>query len=186
MSRIPPVEVDSLAPEERQLLQRAGELMGFQANDGMVMARNPRLLHAFAGLVGAIYEPSKLEPGLKRMIGLVTSQAAGCRYCMGHTVFGGEKYGVEAEKLAAIWSFERSELFSDRERSALRVALHAGQSPSGVTDDMFATLDQFFDEDEKLEIVAVISMFGFLNRWNSTLATELEALPGEALLRSAL
>ncbi|MEL7028460.1 MAG: hypothetical protein AAGL49_04450 [Pseudomonadota bacterium] len=28
-----------------------------------------------------------------------------------------------------------------------------------------------------VEIVSVIAMFGFLNRWNSTLATELEAAP---------
>jgi len=32
-------------------------------------------------------------------------------------------------------------------------------------------------EDSRIEIVAVISMFGFLNRWNSTLATQIEAEP---------
>ena len=30
-----------------------------------------------------------------------------------------------------------------------------------------------------MQIVAVISLFGFLNRWNDTMATELEASPVE-------
>ena len=63
---------------------------------------------------------------------------------------------------------------------ALRVAMHAGQSPNGVTDAMFAELQQHFDDDAVVEIVAVIAMFGFLNRWNSTLKTDLESAPAEA------
>ena len=34
-----------------------------------------------------------------------------------------------------------------------------------------------FSDDEIVEIVAVIAMFGWLNRWNDTMATELEAPP---------
>ena len=35
----------------------------------------------------------------------------------------------------------------------------------------------YYDESEIVEIVATISLFGFLNRWNDTMATELEELP---------
>ena len=100
---------------------------------------------------------------------------------MGHTAFTSQRHGVDEDKLAPVWEFETSELFSESERCALRVALLAGQTPNGVTDSAWAELAEHFDEDAQLEIVAVIAMFGFLNRWNSTLATDLESLPSAAL-----
>jgi len=49
--------------------------------------------------------------------------------------------------------------------------------PNGVSDQDFAALKPHFDEDQIVDIVAVISGFGFLNRWNDTLATPLEDTP---------
>lgn len=164
-------------------MRRAKALMGFTANDALIMAQKPALMHAFSSLVGAVYAPGEVSDGLKRMIALVTSTAAGCRYCMGHTALSSGEHGIPAEKLAQVWEFETSELFDAAERSALRVALHAGQSPSGVTDAMFDELKSHYGTAAQLEIVAVIAMFGFLNRWNATLDTELEGLPAEALAR---
>ncbi len=183
MPRIQPLSIEDLAPPERQAVERAEAMMGFVANDALTMARNPELMHAFAGLVGAIYKPSAIDNGLKRLIGLISSSAAGCEYCMGHTAFTSEKFGVPNEKLDAVWTFETSDAFSEAERAALRVALHGGQTPNGVTDEMFKDLATHFDDVQQMEIVSVIALFGFLNRWNATLATELEGLPGAALAR---
>ncbi len=36
---------------------------------------------------------------------------------------------------------------------------------------------RYFDDSEMVEIVAVIALFGFLNRWNDTVATDLEPAP---------
>ena len=181
MSRLPPLSIETLPEAERRAIGRAEELMGFVANDALTMARNPALMEAFGALVGAVYAPGKIEPALKRMIGLVTSSAAGCTYCVGHTAFATRRHGIDEAKLEALWSFRDSLLFTDAERAALEVALHAGQTPNGVTDEMFATLGRHYDEDAQLEIVAVIAMFGFLNRWNSTLATDLESAPAAAV-----
>lgn len=48
-----------------------------------------------------------------------------------------------------------------------------------VTDGHFAELKQHFSEDAIIEIVCVIALFGFLNRFNDTMATPLEAEPIE-------
>ncbi|MDH3589622.1 MAG: carboxymuconolactone decarboxylase family protein [Gammaproteobacteria bacterium] len=181
MTRLPPLTIDELPDDQLAAVQRAEELMGFVSNDTLTMARNPALMDAFAGLVGAVYAPGAISSGMKRLLGLMTSSAAGCTYCVGHTAFASERQGIDRDKLQAIWEFESSELFSSAERAALRVALHAGQSPNGVTDKMFAELGNYFDEDAQLEIVSVIALFGFLNRWNSTLATDLESLPAATL-----
>ena len=38
-------------------------------------------------------------------------------------------------------------------------------------------LSKHFSERQVIEVVAVISLFGFLNRWNDTMATTLESSP---------
>lgn len=184
MSRIPPLDAEQLAPSARQSLAAAEELMGFTANDALILARNPMLMQAVSEMVQAVYAPGEVSNALKRMVGLMTSTAAGCRYCMAHTALSSRENGVDDDKLREIWHFETSDRFTAAERAALRVALHAGQSPSGVTDAMFAELEPHFSVEGRLELVAVIAMFGFLNRWNATLATDVEARPAAAL-RSA-
>ena len=67
----------------------------------------------------------------------------------------------------------------DAERAALRLALHGAMAPSQATPEHFDELFKYFDEDQAVEIVASIALFGFLNRWNDTMATDLEALPSE-------
>ena len=151
MSRITPLTQNELAPQEQEALRRAEELMGFTANDALIMARNPSLMHAFSALVAAVYAPGEVSDALKRMLALLTSTAAGCRYCMGHTALSSGVHGIADDKLAAIWDFEQSDLFNAAERAALRVALHAGLSPSGVTDEMFAELKPHFSEAAQLE-----------------------------------
>ncbi len=177
MGRLPGVDVATLDSETLAGLKAAEHMLGFKPNDGLLMAHNRPLMQAFLTLVQTIYAPGEVSPELKRLIGLVTSNAAGCLYCQAHTRFSAHRLGVSEEKLRDVWCFADSPLFSDDERAALTVALKAGQSPNGVRDEDFASLRGHFSVAAQLEIVAVISLFGFLNRWNSTLATELEEAP---------
>jgi uncharacterized peroxidase-related enzyme len=178
MTRIAPLSVDALPPGTHAELAYARELMGFTPNDVLTMARWPELLAAVKGLVDVAYAPGELDPGLKRMIATVVSGAAGCRYCQAHTAHGAVKMaGAGAAKIAAVWEYQTSPLFSDAERAALDLALAAGQQPNAATDAHFDALRQHFSERAILEMMAMIGLFGFLNRWNDTLATELEDAP---------
>ncbi|MEM7703981.1 MAG: carboxymuconolactone decarboxylase family protein [Pseudomonadota bacterium] len=177
MARLPVADIETLDEAARANLLAAEKMLGFSPNDGLLMAHNLPLMQAFLKLVQTIYAPGKVSQELKRLLGLITSAAAGCQYCQAHTTFSAHRLGVSEEKLRDVWTFAESALYNDAERAALTVALKAGQSPNGVTDQDFAALGEHFDLDAQLEIVAVISMFGFLNRWNSTLATDLEAAP---------
>ncbi len=67
--------------------------------------------------------------------------------------------------------------FSDAECAALQVALLAGHSPWRVEDEHFERLWRYYNDDQIVEIMSVISRFAFLNRWNDTLATRLEDAP---------
>jgi uncharacterized peroxidase-related enzyme len=120
-----------------------------------------------------------VSPELKELVALVASTAAGCRYCQAHTASNATRKGAHAEKIAQVWSYETSDLFSDAERAALRLAYHAALVPNAATDEDFEDLRRYFDDGEIVELVTMIALFGFLNRWNDTLATDLETKPLE-------
>jgi AhpD family alkylhydroperoxidase len=154
-------------------------MMGYLPNDVLSLCHWPELLQSLSGLVKTILQSGQVDPALKRLIGIISSHTQGCTYCTAHAGYGANQLGVDAEKIAAVFEFETSPLFSAAERAALRVAWHGALQPSAVTDDDIAALTQHFSQPEIVEIVAVLSLYGFLNRWNSTLDTELEAPPAD-------
>lgn len=156
------------------------QIMGFVPETARTMSRVPGLLESYAGLAVTVAGSGLISEPLVQLVAHITSAAGGCRYCQAHTVAHAEKLGVEPDKLTELWSFETSPLFSDAERTALTLALHAGQHPNGVTDADVDACRQHFDDDQITAIVAVCALFGFLNRWNDSLATTLEAVPSVA------
>lgn len=176
MPRLDPLPREALS-EFEPALKGVEQAMGFVPNSLLTLAYKPEILQAALGLFRAVQGPGVIAPELKSMIANVASQASGCRYCQAHTGHTAAHLGVDDDKLAALWSFEDSPLFDAAEKAALRVARDAAQVPNAVSDREFAELRQHFEPEAVVEIVAVISMFGFLNRWNDTLATELEASP---------
>jgi uncharacterized peroxidase-related enzyme len=179
MTHINQLSRESL-PELEPIMGMVEQARGFVPNSFLTMAHWPELLNSFAAMAGTVLNSGDLDPGLKQLIAHVTSHAAGCRYCQAHTSHNAERRGISAEKIAHVFEFEQSELFTEAERAALRVALFGGTVPNGVEAEHFEALRQHFSEKEIVEIVGVISLFGFLNRWNDTFATTLEAEPTAA------
>jgi uncharacterized peroxidase-related enzyme len=182
LAPLSPNAAPGLAPE----FDAAKKRMGFIPNSVLIMARKPKMVKAFQQMSAAIWDPEgKVPMTLKRLMAHVASRSAGCQYCMAHTGEGAVKLGVDQKKFDAVWDYATSSLYSPAERAALDVAVAAGCVPNAVTDRMFMELRKHWTEEQIVEIVGLISMFGFLNRWNDTLATPLEDDPahfGEAHL----
>ena len=176
MTRIAPPSPELLEQCEAQLTQ-AETHMGYRPNDVLSLCHWPELLQNLGGLVHTVLQTGEVDPTLKRLIGIISSRTQGCTYCTAHSSYGANQLGVEAEKIAAVFEFETSPLFTDAERAVLRVAWHGALQPNAVTDENMEALKAHFSDREIAEIVAVLSLYGFLNRWNGTLNTELEAPP---------
>lgn len=176
MPRIEPLRREDL-PEHEETFQAVESALGVLPNSTLTMARWPDLMRAFAHLNAVVMAEGRVNGVLKQMVAAMVSSAAGCAYCQAHTAHVGERRGADQEKLAALWEFESSPLFSDAERAALRVAHGAGCVPNAVTDQDMDELRHHFSDEEVVELVAVMANFGFLNRWNDTIATELERSP---------
>ena len=177
MSRIKPLDRQSI-PQLEAFFSKTEARMGFLPNSQLIMAYKPKLVEAFTQLVQAIHDPGNKTPlQIRALVGLMASRSAGCQYCMAHTGERAHKANVEGEKIAAIADFESSPLFSQVERATLRFAQRAAAVPNAVTDQDFAELRKHYSDEEIVEIMAVIAFYGFLNRWNDSLATELETSP---------
>lgn len=180
MPRIEPLTPQSVS-ELADTLQRSQERMGFLPNSQLIMARRPEILRGFAQLAGAINGPtSTISPQLRNLVSQMASRAAGCGYCMAHTAHTAVRVGIPDAKEDALWDYETNPLFSPAERAALSVAQRAAQVPNAVTDADFRELKKHYSDEQIVDIVAVIALFGFLNRFNDTMATELESSPLEA------
>ena len=164
-------------PEMEPIFSMVEASMGFVPTSMLTMAHWPELLQTFGAFAGNVLNSGKVDPGLKQLIAFVISNSAGCRYCQAHTSHSAAKRGVSVEKINAAFQFETSDLFDEAERAALRVALHAGMVPNAVEPTHMAALNEHYTARQCVEIVAVISLFGYLNRWNDTMASTLEDKP---------
>jgi len=178
MSRLDPLRIEELSPDMSEFLKMAEESMGFQPNDLFIMARLPHLVKAASGLVAAAYSNTgEVSLELKKLVALVCSDSAGSTYCRAHNAHGAFRSGVSMEKIQAIWNYETSNQFSEPERAALRLAQGGAQAPVSVSNSDFDKLKKYYTDKQIAELVAVIALFGFLNRWNAIMATDLESLP---------
>lgn len=177
MARIEPLPEEELPDSVKPVLEFARATMGFTPNDVLTMARWPEMLQAMTPLVGVLFSPGRVGMELKRLVALVTSMSGGCQYCVAHNAFGLFEDGIDPDKRAAVWEYPTSPMFSAAERAALAFAQSVGQTPNLLTDAEYTTLQEHFDAQQIMELAGVTCLFAFLNRWNSTFNTQIEAAP---------
>lgn len=161
--------------EFQDLIQFFNETLGFCPNSVKTMYHRPRIANAFIELNKAVMEnKGRVSSALKRMIGYISSHTAGCVYCQAHTIRAAERYNAEAAKLENIWDFKTHDAFTDAEKAALEFAWASSVIPNAVDDSVANNLRQYWNEGDIVEILGVIALFGFLNRWNDSMGTEIE------------
>ncbi|MGF1554920.1 carboxymuconolactone decarboxylase family protein [Paucihalobacter sp.] len=161
--------------ETKSLAEFFNETLGFCPNSVLTMQHRPAISIAFINLNKAVMtNEGRVTSALKRMMAWVSSNASGCRYCQAHAVRAAERYGAEQEQLDNIWNYKTHPAFSAAERAALDFSLAASQIPNTVNETIKNELYKYWNEGEIVEMMGVISLFGFLNRWNDSMGTTLE------------
>lgn len=141
------------------------------------MARRPDIVRAHQALRRVVMGPGLVPSDFKALVAQASSMSSGCNYCTAHTANFALEDSVSEEKIAAVYNYETSPYFNEAERIALRIATKASVTPNSVTDSDFAEFRAHWSDDQVVEILSVIGVFGYFNRINDTLATELEAVP---------
>lgn len=178
MAVVAPLGEEEMEPALRAEVQFFKGPLGVIPNSVRTMAHRPEVARAFTALNIAVMTcHGAVSPELKRLLGYVTSFVSGCRYCQAHTILGAERFGAAPERLDSVWDFEASRHFTEAEKAALAFAHAAAEVPNGVTPEIAARLKAHWSDGDIVEIMGVIALFGYLNRWNDSMGSALEDLP---------
>ena len=181
MALVKPLDENEIETELCEFIQFFKGPLGVIPNSVRTMSRRPKVAKAFTELNMAVMEcHGSVTPEFKRIIGYITSFVSGCRYCQAHTILGSQRFGADEDRLKDAWNYENSDNFTDAEKAALKYAHAAASIPNAVEDEIAAELHKHWEDDDIVEITAVIALFGYLNRWNDSMGSALEDLPIDA------
>lgn len=185
MAHMDPLPADA-SPELKEDFAIFERILGFVPNSLLTMQRVPAMVRGFGELTKAVMDPDgAVDLGFMRLIAHFASRAAGCQYCEAHSLIAAEIHGISTEKLEAVWEYRESPLYSEAERAALDFALAAGSVPNAVDPELMERMKAHWSEEQIVQILGAVSLYGFLNRWNDSMATDLEEAPiamGEKVL----
>ena len=181
MAIVRPLDEDEIQADLLADIQFFKGPLGVIPNSVRTMAYKPHLANAFTDLNIAVMKcEGEVTGEFKRLIGYVTSMVSGCRYCQAHTILGSERFGSTEDRLNNVFDYQSSPHFSDAEKAALDFAFAAAEVPNGVTEEIASKLREYWFDEDIVEIMGVIALFGFLNRWNDSMGSALEDLPIQA------
>jgi len=132
----------------------------------------PEMMQIFRDLVELVMVSStNLSRQLRSELFTMASVASGCQHCQAHGAFTLHLMGVDPERIRDIWTFEQSTEFSEAEKAALRLARDGASIPNRVEPGHFVDLRKHYSDRQIVEMLAVISLAGWYNRWNNSIAT---------------
>ena len=145
---------------------------GYSDRQNLEFFQWPELKERFVALSELVMAAeNNISRQLRGELFTMASLAAGCQHCQAHGGFTLNLLGVEPERIRDIWSFERSDRFSEAEKAALRLARDGAGVPNMVGPEHFVELRQHWSDREIVEMLAAISLAGWYNRWNGSIAT---------------
>ena len=185
MAHLQPLPPET-TPELREDFAIFERILGFIPNSLLTMQRMPAMVKGFGELTKAVMAPDgPVDLGFMRLVAHFASRAAGCQYCEAHSLVAAKIHGISQEKLDAVWEYSESPMYSEAERVALDFALAAGTVPNAVDAALMERMKAHWTEQEIVQILGAVCLYGFLNRWNDSMATDLEESPramGERVL----
>jgi alkylhydroperoxidase family enzyme len=81
----------------------------------------------------------------------------------------GSQLGVSDEKILALADYATSPLYTEVERVALEYADTITLSDRDVSDDLFARVRQFYDEDAMVELTEIVAWENASSKFNRAL-----------------
>jgi AhpD family alkylhydroperoxidase len=126
----------------------------------------PDAYKAMLGLQDYVNQ-SELEPSLQELVKIRASQINRCAYCLHMHMADARKAGETEARITLLSAWEESELYTPRERAALRwteeLTRLADRAPN---DAAFAELREHFSEKECVDLSVAIGMINVWNRIN--------------------
>ena len=133
------------------------------------LARAPRLTETAIAHSDAVMSEGRLPQRLKELCAILISALNQCEYCLSARRAEAERIGVEPHVLQDLHDYARSDKYSAGEKAALSAAIALTREPRALPDTIWTELRAHYDEEEIVELLAVIGLFNYFNRLNNAL-----------------
>ena len=131
-----------------------------------IWAHQPKMMGAMGKFNQAVRKGKSVEERLKNLIELKGAQMIGCEFCVDLGSQICRNSGFSDEELLALPNYRESDLFTEREKLALDYAVAVMRTPVEVTDELFDHMRQHFNNDQLVEITALLTLVN-LYRFNA-------------------
>jgi AhpD family alkylhydroperoxidase len=109
-------------------------------------------------------ESTNIEPRLRALVELRTSQINGCAYCLDLHSRAARAAGETQQRLDCLSAWRETTLYDDRERAALAWAESVTNvSQTGIPEDAYEAVKSQFSEKDMVDLTFVIAT---MNAWN--------------------
>jgi len=131
-----------------------------------IWAHAPKLMVAMGRFNQAVRKADSVEERIRHLVELKGAQMIGCEYCVDLGSQIARNSGFSDEELLALPRYQASELFTEREKTALDFTVAVMRTPVEVTDELFERARQHFSERQLVELTALLTLVN-LDRFNA-------------------
>jgi alkylhydroperoxidase family enzyme len=168
MARIPYLDADDLAPEDRDLLSRKISL-------NRALVNSPNGARNFSRLGQWIRHSSRLDPRLRELAILQVGYMTRCAYEYSHHIKIGRDFGVSDADIRAIIAETAGETsgLAELDRAVLRAAREMTDDLK-ISDETFALLHMHLDNERIVDLVMIIAFYNGVVRLLESLEIDVE------------
>jgi len=163
MALIPSLEKNQIEEIARTIYEKFEKETGKVPEWIKVMAHRPEILKEFTELFKIIMGAGKIEPFLKWKIALVVSKTLKCSFCVDVTEEMLKRLGASEETMKEI------ESLSGEEKEILELVKDVTLDGHLDKPELFEKLKEKFNEAQIVEIISVMGLFNYINRFNNAL-----------------
>lgn len=152
----------------RGIKQMTGREPGTGIEPVEIWAHRPKLMSAMGTFQGVVRKGKMVDEHVKSLCELKGAQLIGCEFCVDLGSQICRNSGLPDEELLALPRYRESDLFTNREKAALDYTVAVMRTPVEVTDELFARLEEHFDDRQIVELTALLMVVN-LDRFNAAL-----------------
>jgi len=131
-----------------------------------VMAHRPEILKEFRELFNVIMGAGEVESLLKWKIAYCISETLRCPFCVDVTAKMLKKLGASEDVSEKM---KKTESLPEKEKEILQLVKEVTLKAHVCTPELFEQMKRDLTEKEIIEVVSIIGLFNYINRFNNTL-----------------
>jgi len=163
--------VQALSPAEAGPLAKAAfaysrREFGRVAEPLAVTARHTKIMAGHGAFELAVARSKRCPEHLKLLGEMKAALMAGCEWCIDIGAFLMDRQGVPPEQVRDLSRHRSSDAFDDLERLVLDYAEGITSTPVDVSDELVARLREHLDDEQLVELTAVIALENYRARFN--------------------